>query len=217
MIPDMTFAKRFLWLLLFLLVCALYIPLNKLLTTGYNLKTALDAYIPLVPLFTVPYLLFIPYWIAAFLFAAWKMDDRMFRALMIGSVGAAAVATLTYFLFPTYTARPAIGAAGWSASLLKLVYSNDNVFNAFPSGHALYTTLVALFVSTWRPKWSLALNGTVVLVVLATLLTGQHHLVDPVGGIALGWAGYRFGLWAEYGVEEMRKLLHPGRYQTISH
>ena len=212
----MTISKRFTLLLAMLFISALYFPLNQFLTHGYNLKTALDAYIPLVPIFAIPYLLFIPFWIAAFLFAAWKMDDRMFRAFMIGSISATSIATLTYILFPTYTARPLVDANGWSASLLNLIYSNDNVFNAFPSGHVLFTTLIALFGATWRPNWSYVLNGSVVLVILATLLTGQHHLVDPVGGIALGWAGYRFGLWAEYGLDEMRKLLSVRRQQTAS-
>ncbi len=212
----MTSSKRFTLLLVMLLVSLLYFPLNKLLTTGYNLKTALDAYIPIVPVFAIPYLLFLPYWIVAFLVAAWKMDSRLFRAFMIGSISAVSIATLVYFVFPTYTARPSISSNGWSASLLNLIYSNDNVFNAFPSGHALYTTLIALFGATWRPKWSYLLNRSVILVTLATLLTGQHHLVDPVGGMALGWAGYRFGLWAEYGVDEMRKLLSRGQPQPLS-
>ncbi len=213
----MTSSKRFILLLALLFTSILYFPLNRLLTTGYNLKTVLDAYIPIVPIFAIPYLLFIPYWILAFLIAAWKMDARMFRAFMIGSIGATIVATLTYFLFPTYTARPTIQVSGWSVDLLNLVYSNDHVFNAFPSGHALYTTLIALFVSTWRPKWTLWLNGSVVLVTLATLLTGQHHVVDPIGGIALGWVGYRFGLWIEYGVDEMRRLLSVGWRQPAHH
>ncbi|HMB21762.1 MAG TPA: phosphatase PAP2 family protein [Anaerolineales bacterium] len=203
----MTISKRFPLLLLLLFVSILYFPLNQFLTNGYNLKTALDTYIPIIPVFAIPYLLFLPYWVLAFLFAAWKMNDRLFRALMIGSLGALGIATLIYFLFPTYTARPQIDVSGWSASLLNLIYSNDDVFNAFPSGHVLYTTLLALFGSTWRPNWSPLLNGSVILVVLATLLTGQHHLVDPIGGLALGWGGYRFGLWAEYGLDEMRRLL----------
>lgn len=192
----MKLLKRLALLIVVLLISALYFPLNQFLTQGYNLKTALDAYIPIVPVFAVPYLLFIPYWIAAFLFAAWKMNDRMFRAFMIGSITAIIIATLTYTLFPTYTDRPTINTGGWSAGLLNLIYSHDKVFNAFPSGHVLYTTLIALFGITWRPNWHHVLNGSVVLVILATLLTGQHHLVDPIGGMALGWTGYRFGLWA---------------------
>lgn len=196
----MTFLKRFSLLMVMLLISGLYFPLNKILTNGYNLKTALDVYIPLVPAFAIPYLLFLPFWVLAFLVAAWKMNDRLFRAFMIGSISAAAIATLTYALFPTYTARPEIDSNGWAAALLNTIYSKDNVFNAFPSEHVLYTTLIALYGATWRPTWSIPLNGSVILVILATLLTGQHHLVDPIGGLALGWGSYRFGLWAEYGL-----------------
>lgn len=34
-------------------------------------------------------------------------------------------------------------------------------------------------------------------VVLSTLFTHQHYLLDPVGGIALSWIGYRFGISKE--------------------
>lgn len=207
----MKFVKRLPLLLMMLFVAGLYFPLNRYLTNGYNLKTALDTYVPLVPAFAVPYLLFLPFWIMAYLFAAWKMNDRLFRAFVFGSIGATAIATLIYFLFPTYTDRPEIVTNGWAASLLKLIYGNDDVFNAFPSGHVLFTTLIALFGATWDSKWSLWLNGSVLLVILSTLLTGQHHLVDPMGGLSLGWVGYRFGLWAEYGLDGMQRLLHPHR------
>jgi membrane-associated phospholipid phosphatase len=35
----------------------------------------------------------------------------------------------------------------------------------------------------------------VILVVLATLFTGQHYIPDPIGGLLLAWFGYRVGLW----------------------
>lgn len=203
----MTKTKRFSLLILLFFISILYFPLNQFLTDGYNLKTDLDAYIPIVPEFAVPYLLFLPFWVIAFLVAAWKMNDRLFRALMIGSISTVAIATLTYFLFPTYTARPLVEAEDWAANLLNFIYGSDNVFNAFPSGHVLYTTLIALFGATWLPKWGPIFNGSIVLVILSTLLTGQHHLVDPIGGLALGWGGYRFGLWVEYGSAGMRNLL----------
>jgi membrane-associated phospholipid phosphatase len=209
----MKLLKRLPLLVLMLLVSLLYFPINQLLTSGYNLKTALDTKIPLVPVFAIPYLLFLPFWIIAFLIAAWKMNDRLFHAFMIGSISATVIATLTYILFPTYTDRPLIDVNGWTASLLNMIYSRDNVYNAFPSEHVLYTTLIALFGTTWHPNWTLILNSSVVLVILATLLTGQHHLVDPLGGLVLGWGGYRFGLWMEYGLVEMRKLLSAGKKQ----
>ena len=189
-------SKRWAGALLVLLVACLYFPLNRLLTSGYNLQTALDAYIPIVPLFVVPYLLCLPYWLLALGVAAWKMDDALYRASIFGALAAIGTATLIYAAFPTYTDRPLIGADGWAARLLAQVYSNDQAFNAFPSGHVLFTTLISLFAARWKPglRWGMA--AITAVVVLATLFTGQHHLVDPLGGLALGWAGYRFGLWA---------------------
>jgi membrane-associated phospholipid phosphatase len=197
----MSLSRRFAWLLLMLAIASLYLPLNYFLTSGYNLKIGLDDYIPILPIFVVPYLLFLPFWVLAFLYAAWKMDDRLFRAFMIASVSAAGVTVLTFALFPTYTARPQISASGWAANLLNLLYSKDKVFNAFPSQHVLYTTVIALFGITWRPAWRWLLGASVVLVVLATLFTGQHHLLDPLGGLALAYGSYRFGLWAERALE----------------
>jgi membrane-associated phospholipid phosphatase len=195
----MTNKKRFSLLALLLLISMLYFPLNHLLTDGYNLKIILDEYIPIVPEFIIPYMLFLPFWGAAFLLATWKMNDRLFRAFMAGSIAATTVATVIYFFFPTYTERPLVEVSGWASALLHALYSNDNVFNAFPSGHVLFTTLIAFFGAAWQPRWNMWLQGSVVLVVLSTLLTGQHHIIDPIGGLALGWCGYRFGLWTEYG------------------
>jgi hypothetical protein len=104
----MNYIRRLPLLASLLGVSSLYFPLNQLLTSVHNLKTALDAYIPVVPIFVIPYLFFIPYWIVAFLYFASKMDDRLFRALMIGSISAVAIASLVYVLFPTYTDRPMI-------------------------------------------------------------------------------------------------------------
>jgi membrane-associated phospholipid phosphatase len=35
----------------------------------------------------------------------------------------------------------------------------------------------------------------VVIVALSTLFTHQHYLIDPLGGLAIAWIGYRFGMY----------------------
>jgi membrane-associated phospholipid phosphatase len=32
------------------------------------------------------------------------------------------------------------------------------------------------------------------VVVLSTLFTRQHYLLDLLGGLAIAWLGYRFGI-----------------------
>jgi membrane-associated phospholipid phosphatase len=34
-----------------------------------------------------------------------------------------------------------------------------------------------------------------VIVSLSTLFTGQHYILDVLGGYLVALAGYRFGLW----------------------
>jgi membrane-associated phospholipid phosphatase len=77
------------------------------------------------------------------------------------------------------------------------------VFNAFPSGHVLFTIILALFGIAWRLKMKFVFWGSIMLVILATLFTGQHHLVDPIGGVVLGYLAYRFGMWMEYDTESI--------------
>jgi membrane-associated phospholipid phosphatase len=37
--------------------------------------------------------------------------------------------------------------------------------------------------------------GLAIVIILSTLFTGQHNLLDPIGGIVWAWTSYRFGLW----------------------
>ena len=92
--------ERFAYLLLILFAVALYLPINQLLTDGTSVRTALDAYVPIIPVFVIPYVLFLPYWLGFMIYAALKMDERLFRAFALSALFAALTATLTFLLFP---------------------------------------------------------------------------------------------------------------------
>jgi len=82
----------------------------------------------------------------------------------------------------------------WSTQLLNWIYTNDRMYNAFPSGHVYITTLIALFWTRGYPKWRWFWWVTVIVICLATLFTHQHYLPDPIGGLILAWLGYHIGL-----------------------
>lgn len=184
-------------LVLILLAISLYFPLNRLLTDGTSMRTPLDAWVPIVPVFAIPYVLFLPYWLCFFLYATWKMDDRHFRGFVASALFAILTANAIFFFFPTYVERPVLTGDLPGEWMLRLLYSNDRAFNAFPSEHVLYTTVIACAATRWKPRLRGWMIASVVLVVLATLLTGQHHLPDPLGGLALAWVSCRFGAWVE--------------------
>jgi membrane-associated phospholipid phosphatase len=187
--------KRLIWCALLFGIQALYFPLNRFLEGGMEFKTALDEYVPLWPIWVLPYGLICGWWIAAYLWSAWRMEEGLYEAFFIASAFVSVAALTIFTVFPTYVIRPALSSTDWPSQLLNWIYTNDYMYNAFPSGHVYITTLIALFWSRWFPRWRWALFASVVMIILATLFTGQHYLPDPIGGLALAWFGYRIGLW----------------------
>ena len=187
--------KRMIWCALLFGIQALYFPLNRFLEGGMEFKTVLDDYVPLLPIWVLPYGLICVWWIAAYLWAAWRMEEHLYEAFFIASAFASVTALTIFAVFPTYVIRPALAGTDWPTQLLSWIYTNDYMYNAFPSGHVYITTLIALFWSRWFPKWRWAFLVTVIMVILATLFTHQHNLPDPVGGLTLAWFSYRIGLW----------------------
>jgi membrane-associated phospholipid phosphatase len=174
---------------------SLYFPLNKLLTGGFNLSTPLDAWVPIWPIWVIPYLLCPPAWAFGLIWAAMKMDEPLFRSFISAGLFILLSAAMFFYVFPTYVQRPVLVSDGWAAQILQMVYQNDGAYNAFPSGHVYQTSLFCLFFNRLYPNHSWFWTGLVIIVVLSTLFTGQHNLVDPLGGLAIAWVGYRFGLY----------------------
>jgi len=174
---------------------SLYFPLNRSMTGGFNLSTPLDAWVPLWPVWVVPYLLCLPAWAGALIWAAWKMDGRLFGSFICAGLFVLLSAALLYYVFPTYVQRPVLTGNNWSAQLLEMVYRNDGAYNAFPSGHVYQTSLCCLFYNRLYPNHAWFWTSIVVIVVLSTLFTHQHYLTDPLGGLAIAWVGYRFGMY----------------------
>lgn len=103
--------------------------------------------------------------------------------------------------------RPAVTGLDWASTLLRFLYANDRANNAFPSGHMYFAVLLAYFVTRWKPRllWFAAL--LVILVVGSTLFTGQHYVLDLVGGALFATVGISIGMWWQY--------QRPDRWQVL--
>lgn len=187
--------KRLIWCAIVFGIQALYFPLNRFLKGGMEFKTVFDDYLPLWPIWVVPYVLICGWWVVASFWAIWRMEERLYEAFFIASALVSVIGLTIFAVFPTYVVRPSLSATDWPTQLLNWIYTNDHMYNAFPSGHVYITTLIALFWSHWFPRWRWLWAGTVGVIVLATLFTHQHYLPDPIGGLLLAWLGYRIGLW----------------------
>jgi membrane-associated phospholipid phosphatase len=191
--------RRLLMLAAIFAVQSLYLPTNRLLSGGVAPSLPLDAFIPLWPIWTPVYLVWIPFWVLVVTFSAWKMDDRLFKDMFISLMTAIVTAMLTYVSFPTYVLRPEVTGSGWAVEMLRGLYRTDDIYNALPSGHMYIITLIALYWTRWNRRTQPLMIALVTLIGLSTLFTKQHYVLDLAAGLLLAYAAYRLGVWWVYG------------------
>lgn len=163
-----------------------YFPLNQPHETVHSLNTALDSHISLQPIFSVPYLLFIPVFWLFFLLIFLK--NRQFKALAITIIIVYVFSYIIYWFYQTKVTRPVILENDIFSRLVKAIYSHDNPYDAFPSLHSSLATVFALYfwLTTSKRYWRILASLFAGLVILSTLFVKQHYVIDAVGGAALG-------------------------------
>lgn len=152
--------------------------------------TPLDAAVPLVPAFVVPYLLFFAYVLGTAVLLLLDPSDRYYRFVLSVFAGMV-VATAAFILYPTYMDRPALSGDDPFTSALRWVYAHDGIYNSLPSTHVFYSAVAAWHLFRLRPKARLAQAASLVfaaLVCASTVLVKQHHLPDIPTGLALALA-----------------------------
>ena len=172
---------------LFLLVVVisglLYIPLNRR-KSKYYWGSVVDRKIPLVPIFIIPYLyFFFPYMIFGFLFLLGNTAAIPFlKSFVIANI----VADVIWYFFPNGVRRPKVSGAGFWRNMIKSLYKTDKYdTNGFPSSHVYYTSIISWYLISILPQYSPLFLFIGILIVISTLFTKQHYLVDVFGGLAL--------------------------------
>lgn len=126
------------------------------------------------------------------------MDNRaqIFRYAR-GVIAIGGIATVLFFFWPTICPRPS-GPNG--DSLYRALISIDQPFHAFPSLHAAFAVYSCLCVmdvgraTGWSQNCEIIFITWTAVILLATLLTRQHVVVDIIAGSALGFGAYQICL-----------------------
>ena len=167
-----------------------YLQQHQFFPTTVMPMSVVDRLIPFVDWTVVIYLsvyLLMP--IGPFL-----MNDRkqIFR-YSAGVILMGVMADVAFLFWPTVCLRPAVESTN---PIYQSLISIDTPFHAFPSLHAafaVYSALCGILVFTEMNRhwmWQVGFWFWTLAILLATLTTRQHVLVDLVGGSILAVGAY---------------------------
>ncbi|MEV3937129.1 phosphatase PAP2 family protein [Glycomyces sp. NPDC049804] len=164
------------------------------------LRTPIDERIPLVPAFVIPYLSVFALAAVTFLVFALRAADLLLSTLL-AAVILLLIAYTVYFTAQTHVARPDELGTGLLWDGLRLVYGNDEPYNAFPSLHTGFSTVFAIHWLRYGGRAGMLFTAWCALIVVSTVFVHQHYLADLAGGIAAAslasFIAWRCrGLWA---------------------
>lgn len=140
--------------------------------------------IPFVPIMIAPYMSLDLLFVAAPFLCG---SRRELATLVKRMATALLVAGLFFVLFPLRFAFARYPVSGWLGHLFDWFQGLDRPYNLLPSLHiALCVILSDLYARHTRGLLRFASNLWFILIGLSAVLTYQHHLLDVVGGFALG-------------------------------
>ena len=185
--------------ILLIIITAIYncmdFVLNNPIGIGpiHSPRTFIDDYIPLVPLFVVPYLSYDPFlYLSLYLFAKQK-KSRIFYTSLIGVWITFTITFLTFYFYQTSVLRPEILTDDIFSQVLQWVYRIDNHYAALPSLHVGLAVLSmwGWFYSKASYKWLMIFWG--LLICISTVFVKQHYFIDVVSGALLATLSYAVG------------------------
>lgn len=179
----------------FLLNCTIYWFTQWAMADAYHydFTLALDKRVPVVPWWSIIYLLSYVFWAANYIIISRISRERCYR-LVVADYISKVVCGMIFIVIPTTNVRPVVLGNGVSEQILNFVYSMDSPTNLFPSIHCLvswlcYIGLRGTNVSRWYKLFSFI---TAIAICASTQFTKQHYIVDVFGGIIL--AEIAFGI-----------------------
>jgi membrane-associated phospholipid phosphatase len=124
-------------------------------------------------------------------FMALAIDDRaLFIATVRAYVAALVMNVVLWLALPTRLPRPPLpGGDGATAAAWRLLYAVDGPSNCFPSGHVTLPLVIAAGFALRFPRRGWLALGAIALLAPAVVTTGQHVVVDVLGGAATAFLG----------------------------
>jgi membrane-associated phospholipid phosphatase len=151
-----------------------------------NLRTSLDAALPVVPVFVIPYDSLNPL-IYFTLTVLLLFKTKIFQSTSLAMISALLVSFGFYYFLQTEVIRPLLTASDTLTQMIRDVYASDHPYNDFPSLHTSISTIMAIHWYRVDHRIGIAAAVWTVLIVASTVLIKQHYLADVVSGLLLAF------------------------------
>ena len=167
--------------------------ISKLLQGDLNLiGNVIDTKIPFVPAFFIPYCIWylmifiIPYYLYC------KDKDKFIKYTM-AYILCSMIGNIVFISYPSTVARPTVTGTDIFSLIAKFIYWIDTPTNCFPSLHCAISMLFILYICESKntniiTKISVCIIS--ILIMLSTLFTKQHVVVDFISGDILALIVY---------------------------
>lgn len=167
--------------------------ISKLLQGDLNLVgNVIDTKIPFLPVFFIPYCIWylmifiIPYYLYC------KDKDKFIKYTM-AYILCSMIGNIVFISYPSTVARPTVTGTDIFSLIAKFIYWIDTPTNCFPSLHCAISMLFILYVCESKntniiTKISVCIIS--ILIMLSTLFTKQHVVVDFISGDILALIVY---------------------------
>lgn len=163
----------------------LYVPFNRPFGTVHSFYLPMDDAVPLLTFFVLPYISYYFFIIFSYLYFLRSkkllITDQISNALIVAIIAA----YLFYFFYQNAVERPVIEPSNIFDQIYLFINNHVPPYNAFPSLHVAVSIII--WWGYYKLKSDLLRIMTVwmLLIVISTVLTKQHYLLDIAGGVIL--------------------------------
>lgn len=157
---------------------------------GPLVEMPIDAFIPFVPVFVIPYTLvwFFPLGLVAYLMLA-RVESRGFRPMFISLVVLLLGCYALWIAFPVQVGlrlpESSLGEYGWLGKLVLFNYEGASHWNACPSFHVAGPWFLYRAARLMAPRLPALFFYLFVAIALSTVLIRIHYALDIVGGLLI--------------------------------
>jgi membrane-associated phospholipid phosphatase len=160
-----------------------------------NLRTPLDAALPVVPIFVIPYVSLNPF-VYATLVLFLLFRTRIFQSACLAMIVTWFISFGFYYFLQSEVLRPVLSGTDVLTRMIQNVYAGDNPYNDFPSLHTSISTILAIHWFRFDRRIGIVVAVWTALIVASTVLIKQHYLADIGGGLILAFgSSWVFNRW----------------------